>query len=185
MVHVFYGGEFYTEVEEEKIRNVKIAIGICTFKREAYVTKNIGILNEHIIENQNSDLNGHLEVFVSDNGQTLDIDQLSSEKIHIVKNKNTGGAGGFTRCMIEASRANEKGMGITHMLLMDDDIVIDPESIVKTYKILSLLKEEYKDSFIGGAMLRIDKQYSQVESGAVWNAGRLEPLKMGTLICEC
>lgn len=175
----FYGGEFYTEVEEEKIRNVKIAIGVCTFKREAYVTKNIGILNEHIIENQNSDLNGHLEVFVSDNGQTLDIDQLSSEKIHIVKNKNTGGAGGFTRCMIEASRANEKGMGITHMLLMDDDIVIDPESIVKTYKILSLLKEEYKDSFIGGAMLRIDKQYSQVESGAVWNAGRLEPLKMG------
>ena len=90
----FYGGEFYTEVEEEKIRNVKIAIGICTFKREAYVTKNIGILNEHIIENQNSDLNGHLEVFVSDNGQTLDIDQLSSEKIHIVKKKKTGGAGG-------------------------------------------------------------------------------------------
>ena len=63
--------------------------------------------------------------------------------------------------------------GITHALLMDDDITIDTESIEKTYTILSLLKDEYADAFIGGAMLRIDKPNIQVESGASWNAGNL------------
>ena len=63
--------------------------------------------------------------------------------------------------------------GITHALLMDDDITIDTESIEKTYTILSLLKDEYADAFIGGAMLRIDKPNMQVESGASWNAGDL------------
>ena len=56
---------------------------------------------------------------------------------------------------------------------MDDDITIDTESIEKTYTILSLLKDEYVDAFIGGAMLRIDKPNIQVESGASWNAGNL------------
>lgn len=175
----FYSGFFLTDVEPEKIHEVKIAIGICTFRRERYVIKNLGILNEHIIKNEKSDLYDKLEVFVSDNGQTLDIDQLSSNKVHVVKNKNVGGAGGFTRCIIEANTANDNGAQITHVLLMDDDIVIDPESVVKTFRILALLKDEYKDSFIGGAMLRIDKPYKQVESGAVWNAGKLDSLKMG------
>lgn len=44
-----------------------------------------------------------------------------------------------------------------HALLMDDDIVIEPEALVKTYQILTLLKDEYEDAFIGGAMLRLDK----------------------------
>ena len=40
---------------------------------------------------------------------------------------------------------------LTHVLLMDDDVVMQPESIYRTYRILSLLKDEYKDSFVGGA----------------------------------
>ena len=74
-------------------------------------------------------------ILFSDNGKTLDMNKLSSAHIHIVQNKNTGGAGGFTRDLIEILDANNAGMEITHVLLMDDDIVIDPESLLKTYRI--------------------------------------------------
>ena len=84
-----------------------------------------------------------------------------------------GGAGGFTRDLIEILEHNDI-FQITHILLMDDDIVIEPESLVRTFMLLCLLREEYLDAFIGGAMLRLDRQYIQVEAGAVWDAGCLE-----------
>lgn len=173
---VFYGGAYTSEIPAEKVREVKIGIGICTFRREPFIEKNLRILNEAILQNPESPMHGHLEVFVADNGQTLDIDRLATDKIHINPNRNLGGAGGFTRDLIEILKNNDK-LHITHALLMDDDIVIEPEALVKTYTILSLLKEQYADAFIGGAMLRLDKQYMQVEAGASWNGGYLNSLK--------
>ena len=172
----FYGGAYCSDIPEDKVRYAKIGICICTFRRESFIEKNLKLLNQAILENPSSDMYGHLEVFISDNGQTLDIDRLSTDKIHIYKNKNYGGAGGFTRALIEVYKGNEK-YKVTHPLLMDDDIVIEPAALMKTFKILSLLKEEYLDAFIGGAMLRRDIQYRQVESGASWNGGALDSLK--------
>ncbi len=169
---VFYGGCYSSKIDEKELRNVKIGICICTYRREAYIEKNLKLLNASILQNANSDVYGHLEVFISDNAKTLDFDKLASDSIHLFKNKNYGGAGGFTRGLIEIYKNNQE-YGITHALLMDDDVVIEPEAIVKTYRILTLLKEEHKDAFIGGAMLRKDLQYKQVESGASWNGGYL------------
>lgn len=181
---IFYGGEYCSDVENEKIRDVKIGLCICTFKRESFIEKNLKLLNEAIIENKKSDMYGRLEVFISDNGKTLDYDRLSNDKIHIYKNKNCGGAGGFTRDLIEIYNNNDK-YEITHPLLMDDDVTIEPEALVKTYKLLSLIKDEYKETFIGGAMLRRDLQYKQVENGAVWNGGYLNSLKSGLDLRTC
>lgn len=172
----FYGGSYCSEVPAEKIRKVKIGIGICTFRREAFIEKNLRILKESILENTDSVMYDRLEVFIADNGQTLDREKLSGEKIHINPNRNLGGAGGFTRDLIEILKHNDD-LKITHVLLMDDDIVIEPEALVRTYTILSLLKDEYIDAFVGGAMLRLDQQYIQVESGACWNGGQLVSLK--------
>ena len=174
----YYGGAFESEIPEEKIQNVKIGICICTFKREDFITRNLGILNKSILENPESQMYGHLEVLISDNGKTLDIPKLSTDKIHIYPNRNLGGAGGFTRDLIEVHEHNDTYQ-LTHVLLMDDDEVIEPEALVRTWRILSLVRDEYKDTFIGGAMLRRDRPYSQVESGAQWNAGRLVSLKAG------
>ena len=118
-----------------------------------------------------------MEVFIADNGRTLESGELLTPEIHIYPNRNVGGAGGFTRDLIEIME-NNNTFHITHVLLMDDDIVIEPEALVKTYTLLTLLKDTYIDTFIGGAMLRLDRQYIQVESGAVWDAGYLDPLKM-------
>lgn len=180
----FYGGAYVSDIDKDKIKYTKIGIGICTFKREAFIEKNIKILNEAILENECSPLHGHLEVFIADNGKSLDMERLKSDKIHIFPNRNLGGAGGFTRDIIEMSQNNDK-YHITHTLLMDDDIVIEPEALVKTYMLLSLIKDEYKDAFIGGAMLRLDQQYKQVESGASWNGGNLNSLKSGLDLRFC
>ena len=182
---IFFGGHYSSDLTKASDSSVKIGIGICTFRRESFVEHNLDILNKYILNNPDSELYGHLEVFISDNGKTLDIEKLSNDHIHIVQNKNTGGAGGFTRDMIEILKANDKGMGISHILLMDDDIIIDPESLLKTFRILSIIKEKYKDAFIGGAMLRNDAQNIQVESGASWNAGRLISLKQGLDMNSC
>lgn len=178
---VFYGGTYNTEVESE--RNVRIGIGICTFKREEFITKNIGILNERVFENSSSMLNGHLEVFISDNGKTLDVDRLSSEHIHMFRNKNTGGAGGFTRTLIEMWSGN-KEYKLTHALLMDDDILLDVGALERTYRILSIVKDEYIGTFIGGAMLRNDNKDVQEEAGASWNAGKLISYKKGLQLLD-
>lgn len=174
----FYGGFYSAELPENSIQPVKIAIDICTYKRERFLEKNLKLLNEHFLENPDSFLYDKLEVFISDNAHTLDIPALSSDKIHIVQNKNVGGAGGFTRGMIEINQV-KKQRGISHILVMDDDVTIEPESLFRTCTFLSCRKEQYTDLFIGGAMLRQDTKYIQTESGAVWNGGDLISLKHG------
>lgn len=181
---VFYGGAYCSEIEKDAVRAVKIGIGICTYRRETFVRKNLKILKESILENNKSPLYGHVEVFIADNGRTLDAEALLAPQIHLYPNRNVGGAGGFTRDLIEILEHNDL-FQITHILLMDDDIVIEPESLVKTYMLLCLLREAYLDAFIGGAMLRLDRQYIQVEAGAVWDAGCLDPLKMNLDLRQC
>ena len=169
------GGWYGADLEETELNDVNLAVNICTFKREAYIEHNLKLLHERFLDDPNSELYGHLHVFISDNGKTLDIPSLSGDSVHIVKNRNVGGAGGFTRNMIEIMHCDS--YRASHALLMDDDIVIEPEAIFRTYTLLRCRKEEYRDAFIGGAMLRLDRRNIQVESGAVWNAGDMISLK--------
>lgn len=161
---VLYSACYFTKTDK-KPRDVKLAIGICTYKRESYVYNNINNLNNCFINNEKSELFGKLHVFISDNGGTLE--NIDSEYVHLSENKNTGGSGGFTRCMISAIDNKDK-YGLTHLLLMDDDIVFDPAAIYRTYKILTLLEDEYIDSFIGGAMFEINRPNIQHASGEFW-----------------
>lgn len=169
---VLYGGFYSTDIDKNETNETNIAINICTFKREKFILHNIDVLKKYIIENVESPLYNHLQVYISDNGKSLPLSEINSDTIHIVENKNVGGAGGFSRGIIEILN-NMDSFCATHALMMDDDIVIMPESLFRTYTILSCRKEEYIDLFIGGAMLKIDQPTIQVESGASWNAGEL------------
>ena len=164
-------GYYSGEMEPDQCNPVRLAIDICTFRREAFVERNLNLLNEKILNCTDSPLYDTLQVFISDNGKTLEADRLSTPKTHIVKNKNVGGAGGFTRGLLEIMHC--KDYQATHVLLMDDDILLEPESLFRTYVLLRTLKEQYRDAFIGGAMLRLDHQNIQVEAGAAWYAGNL------------
>lgn len=170
----FHGGQYLTEVDEGELNPVDIALDICTYKREIYLERNLDKLRRDLIENPESPLSGHLEVFISDNGQTLDASRLSTDGIHIFPNKNVGGAGGFARGMIEIIDAPKS---FSHVLLMDDDVLMNPDAILRTYRFLRLLKPEHADRTIAGSLMRLDKRHEQYESGAVMNSYILKPRK--------
>lgn len=173
---VIFGGSF--ETVHEPVLPVKIAVGICTFRREEFVKKTLETLKRETMENPDSPLYQNVYVYVSDNGQTLPCEELSNDRIFVMPNRNTGGSGGFGRCMKEAYEDREK-YGLTHILLMDDDIVLEPESLFRTYTLLNFLKEERKGAMLGGGLLRLDIPYIQHANGELWQGGRIGFTKRG------
>ena len=144
-----YSGEFYTDVN--KINEVTLSIAITTFKKEDFVKKNLKLIREKLLTEES--VGSRIYVHVVDNGRTLDRTDVESDHIFYHSNKNVGGSGGFSRGMLESLHQTPKA---TNVLLMDDDVEILPESIRRTCILLMLLKTEYKDRFISGAMLRYE-----------------------------
>lgn len=166
---ISYEGECYEKASED----IYLALDICTFKRELYVERNIRELSECILENQKSPLYGKTKVFISDNGNTLG-DRLGKySEVKVTPNENVGGVGGFTRGILEAMKEEK----FTHILIMDDDAVIEPSAIEKTYTLLRTLKEEYRGYTIGGGIMRENTPSIQYESGAVWERGKIKAKK--------
>ena len=114
----FYGGYFYSN---DKVKNdkIKILAIICTFKREKYVRRNIDYFK--VFLNKNPLAKKWLYLVVVDNASSLE--PFNSKNIKVIINKNTGGAGGFSRGMLEAIESKNK---YTHIVLMDDDIAFNP-----------------------------------------------------------
>ena len=166
------------ESVEDVVNPVTIAIGICTYRREEFVIKTLEALRRYLIENEESPLFDHLYVYVSDNGNTLPASELSDQHIHVMANKNAGGAGGFGRCMLEAEKDADK-YGLTHILFMDDDIVLEPEAILRTYAILAMVRTSYADAMLGGGLLRMDIPYIQHANGEMWRGGHIGFTKRG------
>ena len=106
---------------------------------------------------------------------TLNENLFQDEKIHIFPNKNLGGTAGFTRTIIE-SFINDKNKGFTHIVLMDDDILLPESTLERMHALLKLLKDEYKDSLVGGAMFSLSEQQVQTEYGAEFIGSKLTKL---------
>ena len=164
-----YSGYYETQSSIES-RDVELGICICTFKREEFVERNMKAMTEGILENPEALSYGRVQIIISDNAQSLEAEKIENERITIVKNRNLGGVGGFTRAMMEHLHGKNE---ITHFLLMDDDATIDPEAVERTYRFLSVLKPEYYEYLIGGSLMRKDSSLIQYERGAVWNNGQL------------
>ncbi len=161
-LHV-YGGAYITDMDEAALPEVNIALAICTYKREDYIANNLEMLQRHVFGDETSFLRGHVRVYISDNGQTLDAKALSNENVRIFPNKNSGGSGGFSRGAIQAM--SDPTYEPTHIILMDDDITFDQYALERTYSFLRLMKPEYHISLLGGAMFRTDRRFIQHAAG--------------------
>lgn len=159
--------DYVTELEESKLPEINLAAAICTFKREECVLKNLELLRQRITENQSSMLYNHFYVYVSDNGKSLD--PINMRNIKIFPNENYGGSGGFTRGMLEILKDKEK-RNITNTIIMDDDIIFDYHVFQRVYCLLRLLKPEYQNSTVAGAMLKLSNRTVQQENGAIRSA---------------
>ena len=150
---------YFAEVDDEAIRPVELALSTTTFKKESYILANIAKLKEEVLGGTEP-IADHLRVYVVDNGSTLDAEALTGDGVTVLPNENVGGAGGFAYGMLCAL---EQDPPATHVLLMDDDVAVSPESIIRTYTLLTLVNDAYAEAFISGAMLDFDKPDMQWE----------------------
>lgn len=171
-----YGAEYVADCVANE--NIKLALNICTFKREQYLLRNIDLLKNGILCNSSSELYGKVHIFISDNAGTIQKDEISHPLIHLFHNDNSGGSGGFTRGLTEIIKTQEEEK-FSYIIFMDDDIEIEAETLLRTYRLLCVLKDEYKDYFLAGAMLRLDNPMIQHENGALWNGGRCHFINRG------
>lgn len=169
-----YGGCYQGEISQNKVRNVVLTMSITTFRKEEFVLPNIELLKKEILESED-EMADNFYVHVVDNGRTILDKNPGHSHITIHGNNNVGGSGGYARGMIETLKQPVKA---THILLMDDDVLIQTESIKRTYTLLKVLKEEYRDRFVSGAMLFYENMHVQHEDvGYVDQYGSYGPVK--------
>ena len=172
---------YWTDIEEELVKDVDLGIVSPTYKKESYVLKNITLFDQLLQSDE--DIADHLQVIIVDNGRSLPEDAASNiEQIHIFKNINAGGAGGFARGMIEAMKLPKEP---THLLVMDDDVSVSLESFIRTFNLLRIVDDEYSDAFISGAMLSMQLQDKQVEDvGNIFLNGTFGAIKQEKFLVD-
>ena len=149
--YVFYGGYYWTPTAPR--HDVHLTIVMPTFKRESYVTKNLALLSEEVLSTRK----GLIRLLIIDNGQTLG-SVIPPEGVRIIPNKNFGGSGGFARGVIEALDGET-----THLLFCDDDILLEPESVLRLQSLLGYVDEK---TVVGGGMMFFSKMTTLCEIGA-------------------
>jgi galactofuranosylgalactofuranosylrhamnosyl-N-acetylglucosaminyl-diphospho-decaprenol beta-1,5/1,6-galactofuranosyltransferase len=164
---VIHSGQWTTKSAPE--REVRLGVTITTFNRQEYVLKTIDRLVN--LEATEPSVNGHLQVVVVDNARNLEPQLPTSAPVRVLSNPNLGGAGGFARGLIEF---RDKGWS-THVVFMDDDISIEPESIVRTISLLSYATSP--DLCIHGAMLSEELPWMQFEAGSTYDFKAVYPLR--------
>lgn len=145
----------------------KLALAICTYKREKYIYKLI---------NDSEKYSGaeSLGLFIADNGKSLK--KVKNGNVRIFSNKNAGGAAGFARCMLEIARYNKYSQSVyDYIVLMDDDINLDFHIFDRLISFVSLLRKEFHSHFIAGSMCSLDYPYLQYERYSSWRGGGIFP----------
>lgn len=165
---------YLTDIPEDSVNPINLALSTTTFKNEKFILPNIDLVKEGI-GREEGPIHDHFHMFVVDNGQTLNAEALSDDMVTVLPNPNTGGSGGFARGMMAVT---EKSDQFTHIILMDDDVSIMPESLIRTFNLLSLAKGKYKKAFINGAMLSLEDPTRQFEDVSyVANTGAYRRVK--------
>jgi GT2 family glycosyltransferase len=161
------GGEWGTNTPPT--RNVHLGVAITTFNRQDYVLATIDKLVA--LEAGVPSVHGHLQVIVVDNARNLQPNIPASAPVRVLPNPNLGGAGGFARGLIEF----REGGWSTHVVFMDDDISLEPESIVRTISLLSYA--DSPDLCVHGAMISEEQPWMQFEAGSAYEFRSVYPLR--------
>ena len=170
-----FGGVYTGTFPDTAARNIELALLTTTFKREEYIRKNTLRMKEGLFDLY-PEMASHVRMHVTDNGRTLSEKDLPDDPHFLLHpNPNAGGAGGYARGMIECLHQEPAA---THGILLDDDIMILPDSIYRTYELLRFMKDEYTEHFIGGAMLLLeDKVHQHEDTGSIAPSSYFKPVK--------
>jgi galactofuranosylgalactofuranosylrhamnosyl-N-acetylglucosaminyl-diphospho-decaprenol beta-1,5/1,6-galactofuranosyltransferase len=101
----------------------------------------MSVLDEVIVVDQGTER-------VRDVPETADIDKAMGGKLRVIEQGNIGGSGGFARSQYETVKAGTS----TYVLLLDDDIVAEPESILRAITFGDLAR---RPTLVGGHMFSL------------------------------
>ncbi len=137
--------------------DVRLCLSITTFKREAEVENTARRMAAYF---KTSDFADQMHLNIVDNGNSANI--IESDKITRIPNANLGGAGGFTRGLIEGEKA-----GYSHVLFMDDDASIPMEALHRAYAFLTLSRDP--KAAVSGSMISNSDKWRMWENGAIFD----------------
>ena len=150
-----------------------VTVGITTFNRPAYCTallRQLGeadelrdVIDEVIVVDQGT------ERVRTDEGYAASADSLG-QRLRIIEQENLGGSGGFSRAMLETLDADRS----RYVLLLDDDVVCEPEGIARAAVFADLAR---RPTVVGGHMFSMYQRsvlHAFAESVAPWQF-RWEP----------
>jgi galactofuranosylgalactofuranosylrhamnosyl-N-acetylglucosaminyl-diphospho-decaprenol beta-1,5/1,6-galactofuranosyltransferase len=128
-----------------------LAVAITTFNRPADCVAALAALAE-----DQAVLDVLAKVFVVDQGSVkvrdhrrfADAAGRLGERLVVIDQDNLGGSGGFTRGMLEALRTP----GVEHVMLMDDDVRLEPDSILRAHAFASATSSPV---IVGAQMLNL------------------------------
>jgi galactofuranosylgalactofuranosylrhamnosyl-N-acetylglucosaminyl-diphospho-decaprenol beta-1,5/1,6-galactofuranosyltransferase len=129
----------------------RVSIGITTYNRPDFCVDGLGVLSE-----ANDVLDLVDRVYVIDQGTDkveahpdfADATKAIADKLSVISQGNLGGSGGFSRVMDETVRAGTSD----YALLLDDDVVTEPESILRALAFADLAR---KPTIVGGHMFSL------------------------------
>ncbi len=149
--------------------DVKLAVCITHFNRQKQVIAAASELNKELLSDPDYK---NISLIISDNSQNLKQAEVGARTI-LIKNRNTGGSGGFTRGLLEA-----KDRGFTHCLFMDDDAASSAESIKRVFAFYSYYQGSQKTA-IAGILFHQDHEWVVHEAGGYYRRGQIAPINGG------
>jgi galactofuranosylgalactofuranosylrhamnosyl-N-acetylglucosaminyl-diphospho-decaprenol beta-1,5/1,6-galactofuranosyltransferase len=147
-----------------------VTLQITTLNKTDFCLNNLRLLAE------SEDALEHVqEILIVDQGtQKLseaegfdDVKKSLNGKLRIINQSNLGGSGGFARGMFEAVEN-----GSDYVLLMDDDVVVEPESIIR---LLTFADRCKTPTLVGGHMFDLYNRTVLHTFGEIVNPYRFQP----------
>jgi galactofuranosylgalactofuranosylrhamnosyl-N-acetylglucosaminyl-diphospho-decaprenol beta-1,5/1,6-galactofuranosyltransferase len=139
------------EVPEDRARPGSLTIGITTMNRPDFcadLLAQIGndrdvheILDEVVVAEQGTKK-------VADSERFGPAESALGDKLRIIEQGNLGGSGGYARSQLETLQAGRS----TYMMCMDDDVVCEPESIIRAVTFGDLCR---RPTIVGGHMFSL------------------------------
>ncbi len=149
------GGRWWTTAAPR--RAVQLDILACTYKKHAFIERTVRRIVEYPRLNREEYF-----ITVTDNASDLPADLFPYPNVQIVPQGNVGGAGGAARGLMEGLSATGRARP-THFLLLDDDIEMEPDMVLR---VMSWLRYVKIDQCIGGGMLDLYRPTHLHELGA-------------------
>ena len=165
------GGSWRTDAAPR--RTVQLDILACTYQKREFIERTVNRIAEYARLPREDYF-----VTVVDNASDLPADLFAYPNVRIVHQGNVGGAGGAARGMIEGLSAQGRKPP-THFLLMDDDIDLEPDMVLRAMNWLRHIKV---DRCIGGGMLDLYRPTHLHELGST--IGRPKLLSITACIAD-